>query len=83
MIRLPLRVRANGDDTVLFVNDAGSFFQGPDELLQRLASSGTTHDDDAFLLRHGHAAPDEKSLPWLAHVHGVARRTTMFRRSII
>jgi His-Xaa-Ser system radical SAM maturase HxsB len=75
MIRLPLRVRAAGD-AVLFVNDAGCFFRGSDQLLQRLALGETNPADDAFLLHRGHAVLDKADLSWFTHLHGVASRTT-------
>lgn len=73
---LPLRIRALGGGTALFVNDAGRFFAGSEGFLDRLMSDSLEASDGSFLAAEGHAVRDGDRLGEIAHRRAVAGRWT-------
>ncbi|WP_430259469.1 His-Xaa-Ser system radical SAM maturase HxsB [Neorhizobium sp. IRS_2294] len=74
MTVFPLKFRQTADGDVLFCDDAGGFFKSDDAFLSRYAHDQFTADDDAFLLRNGHAFEEVGDLAYSGFEYRFASR---------
>lgn len=72
----PLRTRALPGGDTLCVNDAGRFFAGGEEFLDRLAGGALNAPDRDFLAGEGHLIAAGDELGAAGHAYGVAERLT-------
>lgn len=77
MTAFPLRLRALGEDDVLFVNDGGRFFAAGSGFLRRVLERAFSMEDLEFLKREGHAIDEIDVLANAAHLYALAERRTL------
>ncbi|MBS7533299.1 His-Xaa-Ser system radical SAM maturase HxsB [Ancylobacter sonchi] len=65
----PLRFRDLGRGSLLFADDAGGFFKGTEDFLDRYALNALTDEDQAFLHEGGHTFQRELDLSYLGFAY--------------
>jgi His-Xaa-Ser system radical SAM maturase HxsB len=70
----PLKFRERTDGRVLFSDDAGGFFLGNSEFLDRYATDRLSVADREFLHKNGHSFEREGDPDWVAFAYRWARR---------
>jgi len=70
----PLKFRPAAHGQVLFADDAGGFFRSDEDFLFRYAHDHLTDNDNAFLLRNGHAFEEAGDLAYAGFEYRFASR---------
>lgn len=76
MLRLPIRCRALGADSHLFVHDNGSYFTAPPPFTSRLLADELTPSEQTWLQQIGFFLDDENAAALDTHAYAVTERLT-------